>query len=48
MIQTGQPPMQGYNAQAAVTTGQLVVGADVINDLGGLWAAGARLRYGVA
>ena len=48
MIQKGQPPMQGYNAQAAVTTGQLVVGADVINDLGGLWAAGARLRCGVA
>ena len=30
MIQKGQPPMQGYNAQAAVTTGQIVIGADVV------------------
>ena len=30
MIQKGQPPMQGYNAQAVVTTGQIIVGADVI------------------
>jgi hypothetical protein len=29
MIQKGQPPMQGYNAQAAVTTGQVVVAAEV-------------------
>jgi transposase len=29
MIQQGQPPMQGYNAQAAVTTGQIVVAAEV-------------------
>jgi transposase len=34
MIQRGQPPMQGYNAQAAVTTGQIVVGADVITTSG--------------
>ena len=30
MIQKGQPPMQGYNAQAAVTTGQIIVTADVV------------------
>jgi hypothetical protein len=30
MIQKGQPPRQGYNAQAAVTTGQIMVGAEVI------------------
>jgi transposase len=30
MIQKGQPPMQGYNAQAAVTTGQIVITADVV------------------
>ena len=29
MIQKGQPPMQGYNAQAAVTTDQIVVAAEV-------------------
>jgi Transposase DDE domain len=29
MIQQGQPPMQGYNAQAAVTTGQVIVAAEV-------------------
>jgi hypothetical protein len=29
MIQQGQPPMQGYNAQAAVTTGQIIVAAEV-------------------
>ena len=29
MIQQGQPPMQGYNAQAAVTTGQIIVTAEV-------------------
>jgi transposase/type IV secretory pathway protease TraF len=29
MIQKGQPPMQGYNAQAAVTTNQIVVAAEV-------------------
>jgi hypothetical protein len=29
MIQQGQPPMQGYNAQAAVTTNQIVVAAEV-------------------
>lgn len=29
MIQKGQPPMQGYNAQAAVTTGQIIVAAEV-------------------
>ena len=29
MIQQGQPPMQGYNAQAAVTTDQIVVAADI-------------------
>jgi hypothetical protein len=34
MIQRGQPPMQGYNAQAAVTTGQVIVGADVITTSG--------------
>jgi transposase len=30
MIQKGQPPRQGYNAQATVTTGQIIVGAEVI------------------
>jgi transposase len=30
MIQQGQPPMQGYNAQAAVTTTQIIVAADVV------------------
>ena len=30
MIQKGQPPMQGYNAQAAVTTGQIVIAAEVV------------------
>ena len=30
MIQKGQPPMQGYNAQAAVTTGQIVIAAEVL------------------
>lgn len=29
MIQQGQPPMQGYNAQAAVTTGQIIVAAEI-------------------
>jgi transposase len=29
MIQKGQPPMQGYNAQAAVTTSQIIVTAEV-------------------
>jgi transposase len=29
MIQQGQPPMQGYNAQAVVTTAQIIVGAEV-------------------
>ena len=29
MIQQGQPPRQGYNAQAAVTTGQIIVAAEV-------------------
>jgi transposase len=29
MIQQGQPPMQGYNAQAAVTTNQIIVAAEV-------------------
>ena len=29
MIQKGQPPMQGYNAQAAVTTNQIIVAAEV-------------------
>ncbi|MGH2867313.1 MAG: transposase [Solirubrobacteraceae bacterium] len=29
MIQQGQPPMQGYNAQAAVTTGQIIIAAEV-------------------
>ena len=30
MIQKGQPPMQGYSAQAAVTTGQIVIAAEVV------------------
>ncbi len=29
MIQQGQPPMQGYNAQAAVTTGQIIIAAEI-------------------
>ncbi len=29
MIQQGQPPMQGYNAQAAVTTNQIIVAAEI-------------------
>ena len=29
MIQNGQPPMQGYNAQAAVTPEQIIVAAEV-------------------
>ena len=29
MIQQGQPPMQAYNAQAAVTTNQIVVAAQI-------------------
>jgi transposase len=29
MIQQGQPPMQGYNAQAAVTTDQIIVAAEI-------------------
>jgi transposase len=29
MIQKGQPPMQGYNAQAAVTTGQIIIAAEI-------------------
>lgn len=29
MIQKGQPPMQGYNAQAAVTTNQIIVAAEI-------------------
>jgi transposase len=29
MIQQGQPPMQGYNAQAAVTTNQIIIAAEV-------------------
>ena len=29
MIQKGQPPMQGYNAQAAVTTDQIIVAAEI-------------------
>ena len=29
MIQQGQRPMQGYNAQAAVTTGQIIIAAEV-------------------
>jgi len=29
MIQKGQPPMQGSNAQAAVTTNQIIVAAEV-------------------
>jgi transposase len=29
MIQKGQPPMQGYNAQAAVTTNQIILAAEV-------------------
>ena len=36
MIQQGQPPMQGYNAQAAVTTGQIIVAAEVTSDPAGL------------
>jgi hypothetical protein len=39
MIQQGQPPMQGYNAQAVVTTGQVIIAAEVSNippDLGQL------------
>lgn len=31
MIQQGQPPMQGYNAQAAVTTNQIIVAAEITN-----------------
>lgn len=31
MIQKGQRPMQGYNAQAAVTTGQIIIAAEVTN-----------------
>jgi transposase len=30
MIQQGQPPMQGYNAQAAVTTNQIIIAAEVV------------------
>ena len=40
MIQQGQPPMQGYNAQAAVTTGQIIVAAEVATSRAGLRAAG--------
>lgn len=29
MIQQGQPPLQGYNAQAAVTTNQIIVAAEI-------------------
>lgn len=29
MIQQGQPPMQGYNAQAAVTTNQIIIAAEI-------------------
>jgi hypothetical protein len=29
MIQKGQPPMQGYNAQAAVSTDQIIIAAEI-------------------
>jgi hypothetical protein len=48
MIQTGQPPMQGYNAQAAVTAGQIIVAAEVATSRGDYGRlepiAGAALR----
>jgi len=38
MIQQGQPPMQGYNAQAAVTTGQIIIAAEIATTGPGLRA----------
>jgi hypothetical protein len=34
MIQQGQPPMQGYNAQAAVTAAQIIVAAEIVTSSG--------------
>ena len=48
MIQQGQPPMQGYNAQAAVTTGQIIVGRGGHHHRAGLRAARTGRARGAA